>query len=206
VKDADVRAAVRAKLQASHQNDPNTLVVEEMGVWANSVRIDIAVVNGELAGFELKSDRDTLERLPLQAKIYSKVFDRLTLVVGTRHAKKAVLMVPRWWGVIEAQETESGIALTNFREGKVNPKPDPLLVARLLWKPEAIEALAHHELAKGWRSKGLDQLHQRLAAELPFDVLAREVREALKSRQGWLGQHRPNQLNVPVHTDPHPKL
>jgi hypothetical protein len=39
--------------------DLDTRVVEEMGIWAGSVRVDIAVINGEFHGFELKSDRDT---------------------------------------------------------------------------------------------------------------------------------------------------
>jgi hypothetical protein len=68
-----------------------------MGIWSGSVRIDVAVINGELTGYELKSDRDTLERLPLQAELYSRVFDRLILVVGKRHAKKAIEHIPEWW-------------------------------------------------------------------------------------------------------------
>ena len=78
MRDSDVRKAVLATLDQKHAGDHNTRIVEEMGVWAGSVRIDIAVINGELCGFELKSDRDTLARLPTQADIYSRVFDRIS--------------------------------------------------------------------------------------------------------------------------------
>jgi hypothetical protein len=49
-----------------------------------------------LWGYELKSERDTLERLPLQARIYSRVFDRVTLVTGLRHAGAAEDRIPGW--------------------------------------------------------------------------------------------------------------
>jgi hypothetical protein len=80
MRDRDVRAAVLRKLAAVYGNDANTRIVQEMGVCSGSVRIDIAVINSELWGYELKSERDTLERLPSQAKLYNRVFDRVTLV------------------------------------------------------------------------------------------------------------------------------
>ena len=65
MRDRDVRQALLAHLAELHAGDPDTRIVEEMGVWCGTARIDVAVVNGELCGFELKSERDTLERLPL---------------------------------------------------------------------------------------------------------------------------------------------
>src|SRR5665213_2389844 len=112
MRDIDVRIEVRRMLSMKHAGDPDTRIVEEMGVWSGSVRIDLAVINGELNGYELKSDRDTLERLPLQVELYSKVFDHLTLVVGKRHAKKARAQLPPWWGIFVAEETVNGVTLT----------------------------------------------------------------------------------------------
>jgi hypothetical protein len=65
MRDSDVRGATKAWLSAEYACDQDTRIVEEMGVWSGSVRIDIAIINGHLSGYELKSDRDTLERLPL---------------------------------------------------------------------------------------------------------------------------------------------
>src|SRR6266852_372243 len=134
MRDRDVRAAVREMLNASYGHDNDTRIVEEMGIWSGSVRIDIAVINGELSGFELKSDRDTLERLPFQAELYSQVFDRVELVVGKRHAEKAQAQVPQWWAVTVATTKAGKIELEAMREGRVNPAPDPYLIAQLLWK------------------------------------------------------------------------
>jgi len=193
MRDADVRGAVRCRLAAVHYGDSNTRIVEEMGVWSSSVRIDIAIINGELTGIELKSDRDTLGRLPLQADLYSRVFDRVELVAGARHVQKAMSFVPDWWKITIATMTDGCVELADARPGSANPAPDPYLVAQLLWKNEAIEVLESFGLAVGWRSKRIKLLHERLAAELPFTVLSESVRLALKRRDGWLRKPLGNQ-------------
>jgi len=157
-----------------------------MGVWSGSVRIDVAVINGELNGYELKSDRDTLERLPLQADIYSRVFDRLELVVGQRHATKAEAMIPKWWGVTVARYDAPSVRLEQYRPSQLNPTPDPYLIAQLLWKEEVLTLLDQLGLAHGWRGKRVKALHLRLAEQIPLPELRRIVRETLKKRTDWL--------------------
>ena len=205
MRDIDVRTAMRLQLTREHSGNDETLIVEEMGVWANSVRIDIAVINGELAGVELKSDRDTLVRLPLQSDIYSRVFDRLTLVAGSRHIEKASAIVPTWWSLIEARQNGSDVDLTLLRRGETNPSVDPFLVAHLLRKDEALEVLDSHGLAKGWRGKRIGEIHRRLADALPLKDLRKHVREGLRARSDWLRQNRTNQLNVAVDRKTDPK-
>lgn len=196
--DSDVRAATLNMLHEMHGGDAETRIVEEMGVWSGSVRIDIAVINGELSGFELKSDRDTLQRLPQQADIYSRVFDRMTLVVGARHTKRAREAVPKWWSITEATAVGEGVHLRIVRRGRKNPHPDPFLIAQLLWREEAIGLLDTLGLARGWRSKTAAKVHEHLALSLPISELAAEVRAVLKRRPGWLGQPVDNMRNVAV--------
>ncbi len=188
MRDADVRSAVMKRLRAIHAAEPATRIVEEMGVWSGSVRIDIAVINGELSGYELKSDRDTLDRLAQQADLYGRVFDRLTLVTGPLHSAKAIAKVPLWWAVTVAYEAANGLQLEPIRTGSLNPDPHPYFLAQLLWRPEAVAALERFNLAKGWRSKPVRSIHERLAAEVPYLTLAEHVRGVLKGRPGWLGQ------------------
>jgi hypothetical protein len=204
MRDCDIRAAVRKRLEAAHLGDPETLIVDEMGVWSGTVRIDLAVINGEICGYELKSDRDTLTRLPLQADIYSRVFDKITLVVGERHVKKARSIIPKWWGVTIARYRSGAIILVDDRKPKKNPAREPYLIAELLTKGEAISILAQHGLADGWRGKRIREIHQRLAAELPLEQLSCRVRETLRARQNWLGNSYPGVFDVPVDavTDP----
>ena len=200
MRDRDVREAVRKRLEAEHAGDPNTLIVDEMGVWSGTVRVDIAVINGEICGYELKSDRDTLARLPLQADIYSRVVAKVTLVVGERHAKKARTMVPKWWGVTIARNQAGELKLIDSRRPKNNPGRVPYLIAELLTKEEAISVLDAHGMADGWRSKRAKEIHLRLAAELPIELLSDCVRSALRARQNWLGNSCPGVLDMPVCT------
>jgi hypothetical protein len=209
MRDRDVRAAVRRRLNEKYGSDPGTRIVEEMGVWSGSVRVDLAVINGELCGYELKSDRDTLERLPFQADLYSRVFDKVELIVGSHHSDRAAELVPGWWKVTIATMKDGAVYLRPMagHPGARNPNPEPYLVAQLLWKDEALAVLDTHGLAQGYRGKRVKAIHERLALSLPFDTLSREVRETLKRRPlEWLGQQVPNQLNMPINADLNPVL
>ena len=84
-----LRATLRSRLASQHHKETDTVFIDELGVCQGSAKIDIAVVNGQLHGYEIKSDRDSLRRLSSQAVLYSKVFDRVTLVCGERHVSHA---------------------------------------------------------------------------------------------------------------------
>lgn len=187
MRDSDVRSAVRARLYSEHAGESDTKIVEEMGVWSGSVRIDVAVINGELCGYELKSDKDTLQRLPAQAELYSSIFDRVWLVVGNKHLTKARAIVPKWWGVIAAKDVGGAVELTAKREAKSNPQLDPIMLARLLWRAEAIQILDERGLSRGVKSKPVGVLHKKIATDIPLPELSTCVRETLKARTGWLG-------------------
>jgi hypothetical protein len=66
-KDGHLRIALKRRLLTRYSDHPSTLILEELGLKHGAARIDIAVVNGDLHGYELKSDSDTLSRLPRQA-------------------------------------------------------------------------------------------------------------------------------------------
>lgn len=183
MRDFDVRMAVRSYLYKAHSGDQDTRIVEEMGIWAGSVRVDVAVINGEFHGFELKSERDTLLRLPRQAQIYNEVFDRVTLVVGEKHLDNARDQIPNWWGVLSAKVTKAGpVSLRSVRRPRLNPNISPVQVARLFWRAEAMAVLEKHSSAKGFRSKTSEILARRLADSLPLEILRAEARAALKAR------------------------
>ena len=205
MRDLDVRKALRRELDRQHAGDDHTRVVEEMGVWSGSVRVDIAVINGELCGFEIKSARDTLARLPSQELLYSQVFDRVTLVVAELHAAKASDMIPSWWGTLVATQDERGlVSLRECRPASENPAIDALQVARLLWRQEALAVLERHSLVKGYRSAPSDKLCRRLASELPLDTIRLEVRETLKARGNWSRKSVDYKGEVPVGVDLNP--
>ncbi len=197
MRDSDVRAAVRNCLQAQYAADSR--IVEEMGIWSGTVRIDIAVINGELHGFELKSERDTLARLADQAEIYNQVFDRMTLVAARRHLDKAVSKIPSWWGITTAAFDACGaVALEPIKETMRNTHTEPMQVARLLWRAEALAILEGMGLSRGYKSRTADVIAARLVEVLSATDLASEVRRALKERDDWLGQPVRNEGKMPI--------
>ncbi len=144
------------------------------------MRIDVASVNGELSGYEIKSPADTLARWPKQCRIYSKVVDRAWLV-ATEKALEAA-QAPGWWGVIRIVQTPDQLGLRVIRPAQPNPKPHAYSIARLLWHDEAIKALDELGLARGVRSKRRAEAWRRLAESAPLDHLRAAVRAALKVR------------------------
>lgn len=204
MRDAELRAATLQKLGRCFRDDPDTRIVEEMGIWSGAVRIDIAVINGEIHGYELKSARDTLTRLDSQAALYNQVFDRLTLVLAERHIDAASRAVPGWWGITIASSRDGVVTLKQARPPKRNPQPDPLQLARLMWRSELLSVLERHGIDHGVRTRTVEVMARRLAQVLPLLTLRREVRSALKARTHWLGQSVSDEGQVPVHTDLYP--
>jgi hypothetical protein len=99
-RDACIREPLMAWLKAQHPDDGSTGLIQELKMPRPSARIDLAVVNGELAGFEIKSDADTLKRLRFQVAAFSRFFDRVSVVTTRRHLCETERCVPDWWGII----------------------------------------------------------------------------------------------------------
>ncbi|MBL0127862.1 MAG: sce7726 family protein [Flavobacteriales bacterium] len=197
MRDRDIRTVLRDQLQKEYGHDSDTRILDELGVCQGSVRIDMAVVNGSLNGYEIKSERDTLERLPQQSVYYSKVFDHVTVVVGPSYFPSVKDVVPTWWGVVVAKPTEGGgPELVQKRKPKKNPSLDPYSIAQLLWREEALEVLHERGLSQGLLSKTRKQIWQTLADYLRLDELRDTVRAKLVSREGWRSDASPEQGDV----------
>lgn len=178
-RDRDVRALLKRHLADLHTGTP-TLVLDELGLCEGDVRVDVAAVNGELSGFEIKSPADTLARWPKQRRGYSKVVDRAWLVATDKALGAAT--PPSWWGLIRIVETRDQLAIRVLREAARNPSPQPLSIAQLLWHAEALEVLERRGSARGVRSKPRAFAWQRLLDTLTLDELRSEVRAALRAR------------------------
>ncbi len=180
--DAEIRSALRAYLLAKYAGEADTAFIEELGLCRGQARIDLAVVNGLLHGFEIKSDRDSLRRLPPQAEVYSRVFERMTLVVGNRHLTEAMEVVPDWWGILRIDQRRTGLAFRVVRRGRRNPVRDPRALVELLWRDEALELLAAKGAARGARGKPRSLVWDRLCEHLDLSEIAATVCTSLKAR------------------------
>ena len=169
-------------------------IFEELGVKHGTARIDIAVINGIMHGYEIKSDKDTLQRLPEQMCEYNKVFDKITLIVGKNHLHEAIKIIPDWWGITLAKvNSEKKVVFYPIREEGENPKQDFRSIARLLWREEALQILEERNNAKGIRSKQREVIYCRLENTLDLETLKNYVRNTLLlSREDW----RSNSLSI----------
>ncbi len=191
MNDYQIRIALRRLLAEQFSVDSETLILDELGLRHGAARIDLAVVNGTLDGYEIKSDLDTLNRLPNQVRIYNSVLDRVTLVVGARHIDKAERIIPEWWGITLVKKERRGPPLfLEIREPGDNPSPDPSSIAKLLWRDEALSLLGEISIADGFRSKRRAVIYARLAEVVPLDMLRAKVRQQLKYRTDWRSGER----------------
>lgn len=177
--DPDVRALLREYLDELHKGT-DTRVLEELGLCQGDVRVDVAAVNGELSGYEIKSPSDTLARFPNQCRIYSKVVDRAWLVAPEKALAKAA--APEWWGQIAVFDAGDRLALRVVRDAQLNPKRDPISIAKLLWRDEALEVLRGAGRARGVMTKSRRIVWKRLIESVALDDLRAAVRAALKRR------------------------
>lgn len=185
MRDRDVRVALRAHLLEEHAEQlDHTLLVDELGLCGEA-RVDVAVINGSLTGYELKSARDKLDRLPNQVSTYGKVLDYAYLVVAQSHLDKARAMLPPWWGILVAQGDSDRITLRYCRKARKNPGVDAASLVQLLWRDEALAVLTRHGQDSGVRTKPRDIVWTRLVLVLELDRLRDEVRGTLKARRRW---------------------
>lgn len=179
VEDAQaIRDALVIHLRVTRQR---ARFVNEMGMNHGAARIDLAVIDDTLDGYEIKGPQDDLRRLEGQAVAYGQVFDRLTLVAAERHLERAVHIVPAWWGLTLVDASRS--VVRPLRLPGANPVADPLSMARLLWQSEVAAVL---EARIGRRPSGSSAaLRRRLVAEATPEEVRAVVRRCLTSRANW---------------------
>jgi hypothetical protein len=182
-----IRAALKEKLDEQYKSEPDARIIDEMGVVHGAARVDVAVLNKVIHGYELKSDLDTLRRLPEQMKAYNSVFDQVTLVVGKQHIQEAINATPEWWGITIAKMAAPGgtVSFCTIREPEENPNKDSVAIANLLWRDEALDLLEKAGHAEGIRSKPRQVLYERLAAFYDQPTLQTKVWECLSARTTW---------------------
>lgn len=186
MRDQDVRNALHQRVLVKDHEDPDTLVLDELGLWHGAARVDVAVINGLIHGFEIKSDRDTLERLPRQAEVYNNVLDKVTIVSGVRHVGRIAKSVPEWWGLMVAACDQCGtINVEEQRPARANPEINPVAMAALLWRDEALSILETNGAARGVRSKSREAIYERLVETINLDCLREIIRRQLQNRRDW---------------------
>lgn len=192
MNDPQIRKAFHTTFLQKEHEDSATLIMDELGLEHGKCRADIAVINGHMDGFEIKSEVDSLSRLRHQIDSYNAIFDHSSVIVTARHLNEITGMIPGWWGIISVTESNSDFPqFRMIRTPHQNAYIDNNAVAQLLWRKEAQEVL----LNLGMRGAQLRQkrsiLYGYIVGTLSSYELRHTVREYLKKRRGW---RHPEQL------------
>jgi hypothetical protein len=186
MNDELIRESFHRQVLQRYQTCSDALVLDELGLCHGKCRADIAVVNGSLTGYEIKSDQDSLERLGEQIKIYSTIFDRAIVITGRKHSDSVLLQLPKWWGVIICDHSKrGGIKFESRRKAQWNKHVDPVAIAQLLWKTEASDILEDFGDPPSLTRQRRLFLYERLAKLMDLTELKRRVRNCLKQRKNW---------------------
>lgn len=186
VGEREIRQALFAKRLSALSRRADTLVVNELGLAHARSRIDVAVINGVIHGFEIKSAQDGLGRLSDQLTVYGQSLQKLTLVVAPRHLDRVMKMTPRWCGVLEILVgRRGGLTFKSIQRPSRNPQLDRFVLSHLLWREEVQGILAD----KGVRSAALRRprkdLYRKLVDLVSEPELIALIKAAMVQRRSW---------------------
>jgi hypothetical protein len=188
--DAEIRAALHRKALRAFHRCNDTLVIDELGLAHAKVRIDVAVINGCVHGFEIKSAADTLTRLPQQLELYEECLEKLTIVSADKHIAGVRELAPRWCGITKATKgPRGGIVFTTVREPKRNPNIQAYHLAHLLWRSEAVAILTRANASPKVLRAPRKTLYKSLAAKFSVAEITEFIKQSMTLRQEW----RPHQ-------------
>jgi len=175
----------RKKLQRHHANK-NTLVIDELGLNHGKNRADIAVINGNLVGYEIKSNNDSLLRLKQQVQAYNSIFNKNYIIVGSRYQKIIHRYIPDWWGIIISEKSKRhAINFYLIRKAYKNKYIKPISIARLLWRSEAIEILEQNKAPSKLLKKPRESLYESIIEIYNINTLLKTTIGYLKKRNNW---------------------
>jgi putative phage regulatory protein len=163
------------------KNPEDTIVIDEFSSSYSSARIDISVLNGSLHGYEIKSERDTLERLPKQIEYYTKIFEYITVVTTDKYTEKIIEIVPDFFGIFLIEKKKNKLKLKKIRNSKKNKNIDYFELTKLLWKEELKEILKENDIKKVSSLTRLE-LTKKVFENIPQNIIKKFVLTKIKNR------------------------
>lgn len=156
------------------------VVINELPVANWSRRADLAVANGKLQAFEIKSDLDSLRRLDAQIALFATRFDKVVVVTTARFLTPALERLPAYVEIWEAARKDNNVELRVVRRGSTREIKNKRILASYLLKSELVSFVRSSgaEIAQG---ASRDEL-ESLVDTMPLNRLRAYVLERLKQR------------------------
>jgi len=183
----DIRERLRDWVSTNLSNSSDDVLIDELGFVNHksgktidtSFRADLALANGRLVGFEIKSGADNLKRWPAQCEAYFNVFDEVWLCTHGRHLEKALSMTPKKTGVLLVDDL-GGVAM--LRAAQRNNALSAYDLTGLLWRDELDELCRRNDIPT--RSKETKaEIRAKVSKEITIEAIRAYVLARLKARR-----------------------
>jgi len=117
--------------------------------------------------YEIKSDKDKIARVLEQSKSFDIVFTKISLITTLTHYKKALDIIPSYWGIIVVSNT-SGNKVHYCRKATYSPYFSKQKVLHTLWRDELLDIISlkninEKSINRSSRSKIIDILCNNLS-------------------------------------------
>lgn len=115
--ETEIKSVILNKLIKSGKINLDSLVFSEMNLAGKARRLDLGYVkNNEIIAIEIKSEKDTLFRLPGQIEEYKKYFDRVIIAVAEKHVEGALALADDSIAIWQVSPSNS---LKTIRRGRL---------------------------------------------------------------------------------------
>ncbi|MGY4253639.1 hypothetical protein ACVI1L_000707 [Bradyrhizobium sp. USDA 4516] len=132
------RAALTQKVLMGKHSLKTACMLNEFR--AASCKADLVILNGTATVYEIKSERDSLDRLANQIGNYKKVFAKIYVIAAEGHVQKVLQTVPKDVGVLSLSRRYQ---ISTVREASDRSRRvDPVAVFESLRSVEARSVLA----------------------------------------------------------------
>lgn len=190
LKDKDVRISLHDEIKRYFSYDKTTHVVDELQICNGAARIDVAAINGALHGYEIKSESDTLIRLPNQIQQYNKVFDYIYIVCAENQINEAYKIIPQWWGIYLVTNYKETAKLHLLRNAEKNTQINSFALLQFLNKDELIDYALRYNIGSISKLRKIQKyrLWQIIASKvdnnkIELSDLSDYLRNCIKSRE-----------------------
>ena len=168
-----------------HRNN-SSVMLTELRVGSN--KADCVIVNGNTVCYEIKTEFDTLKRLPEQVSTYLKVFEKVNVICSESHIANVISLVPENVGIIKLTDKN---ALKEIRKAEYNSAEiDRFLMISSLRKPEYVF------IAEQLSKKSLTSTNMHIFSECLSIFNQANSEDLHKLYRSALKKHRKNNINI----------
>lgn len=184
--DIDIRKTLCEELYKKLPMNLKSMIINELMVGESIADVSV-ITEKKVSLFEIKSDMDSLVRLPKQVMDYDSVGDYCSLVTTDTFLQKiqGQSLVPDNWGIIKASSINGKVILESIRQPVYSPEVNPDYLAHSLWSNELIEHLEDINNLHGVKSKNNCHKRQRLIENTTINELKRMYRNSHLKRGNW---------------------